>query len=153
MIPSEFRHCIMAKEHPQDDGQPPRTGAGARLSRGSARSSTHTRACGDAAMLRKKREDLLGDGDGATISALLRPTERRRGALRRSGSARTEWTSPAGRGLKLSSSCTEQQEEQASDGPLGTRRWWAGASLLPSCIMEEGRGTTAGVRVTRHLWK
>lgn len=94
-----------------------------------------------------------GDGDGATISALLRPTKRQRGALRRSGSARTEWTSPAGRGLKLSSSCTEQQEEQASDGPLGTRWWWAGASLLPSCIMEEGRGTTTGVRVTRHLWK
>lgn len=71
VIPSDSRHWIMAKEHLQDDGQPPRTGAGARLSRGSTRSRTHTWAWGDSAILRKRifwagwgswrwRDDLCG---------------------------------------------------------------------------------------------
>lgn len=53
VILSGSRHCSMAKEHVQDDGQPPWTAAGARLSRESSRDRARTWAWGAAAILTK----------------------------------------------------------------------------------------------------
>lgn len=48
------RHCSMANEHLQAFGQPPKTGAGARVSRASTRGRVGARARGATAMLKKR---------------------------------------------------------------------------------------------------
>lgn len=53
VIPSGSRHCSMAKEHRQADGQPPKVGIGARLSRVSTRGRGSARADGATVMLKK----------------------------------------------------------------------------------------------------
>lgn len=63
VIPSGSRHCSMAKEHLQADGQPPETGAGAGLSRASTRGRVSARARGATAMLGKKTDLLSTSGE------------------------------------------------------------------------------------------
>lgn len=48
------RHCSMAKEHLQADGQPPKMGTGARVSRASTGGRVSARAQGATAMLKKR---------------------------------------------------------------------------------------------------
>lgn len=88
-------------------------------------------------------------------------------AAREARSSHTQWLFswlsgrvkiPAGQGLVLSHSCTEQQEGQASKGASGDMVVvGCSLSLSPSPFLsstvKEGRGKITGARVTRHLGK
>lgn len=150
----------MAKEHLQANGQPPKMGAGARLSRASTRGRVSAWARAATAML-KQRGLAAVDGVSVGLVLLMKRQRERRGALT------TQWLFswlsgrvkiPAGQGLVLSHSCTEQQEGQASKGASGDMVVvGCSLSLSPSPFLsstvKEGRGKITGARVTRHLGK
>lgn len=131
-IPLGSRHCSMAKEHLQADGQPPKMGAGARQSRVSTRGTGSARARGATAMLQKRGSSQhSAERFGSCIWSECRCGSPNEESVREARSFHTQllfsWLSgrveiPAGQGLVLSHSCTEQQEGQAGKGPLGT--WW-----------------------------
>lgn len=172
----DFTHWTVDEdEQSQDGGQPPGTGAGAGRSRGSSRrSGTHARAWGDAAILRRRLFwDEEVEGQRGSLW-LIQQTGSRDAPSHRLTVSRwfcpQQWNVPSWSARILSSSWTEQQEEQeerwASGDTLVVLRvvlgvGGAGASLLLSCTVERGvergreggRGTITGVRVTRHLWK
>lgn len=157
----------MAKEHLQANGQPPKVGAGARLSRASTRGRVSAWARGATAMLKKRIFSAQAERFGSCRWSQCRLGSLNEEAAREARSSHTQWLFswlsgrvkiPAGQGLVLSHSCTEQQEGQASKGASGDMVV-VGCSLslshspFLSSTVKEGRGKTTGARVTRHLGK